>query len=139
MKLILKWSKEFIRYAIVGAVTNVSGFLLYVLLTTLGVTPILTISLFYPIHIGSAFYLNKKWSFSHEGRISALAIRYLISYIGCYILNVAALKYFDGYLGFSHVTVQAVAVLIIIPLLFVTQKLWVFREDAASILSTQAS
>lgn len=135
----MKWSKEFVRYAVVGAATNVFGFLLYVLLTTLGVSPVLTISIFYPIHIGVAFYLNKKWSFSHKGRITASAARYLISYIGCYVLNVAALKYFNGYWGFSHLLVQAVAVVVIVPLLFVTQKLWVFREAAASIPRAQAS
>lgn len=135
----MKWPKELIRYAAVGAATNGCGFLLYVLFTTLGVSPVLTISMFYPIHIGSAFYLNKKWSFSHEGRISTSAVRYLIAYLGCYALNVAALKYFNGYWGFSHVLVQVVAVVVIVPLLFVTQKLWVFREDAASIPSAQAS
>lgn len=137
--MLLKWSKEFVRYVVVGAATNVVGFLLYVLFTTLGVSPVLTISIFYPIHIGLAFFLNKKWTFSHEGRISTSAVRYLISYLGCYVLNVAVLKFFNGYWGFSHVLVQAVAVVVIVPLLFVTQKLWVFRENAASIPRTQAS
>ncbi len=132
----MKWSKEFIRYAVVGAVANVSGFLFYVLLTALGLSPILAVSMLYPTHIGLSFYLNKKWSFSHEGRISASSVRYLLSYLGCYILNVLTLEYFHGYFGFSHVIVQAVAVLVIVPLLFVTQKLWVFGEDGASISSS---
>jgi len=133
----LKWSKEFIRYACIGAATNVVGFLLYALFTTLSVSPVLTISIFYPIQIGSVFYLNKKWSFKHKGRISTSAIRFLISYVGCYVLNVAVLKYFNGYWGYSHLLVQAVVVVVIVPLLFVTQKLWVFREDATSILRVQ--
>lgn len=135
----MKWPEELVRYSAVGVATNVFGFLLYVLFTTLGVSPILMISISYPIHIGLAFYLNKKWSFTYEGRISASAVRYLISYIGCYILNVAALKYFYGYWGFSHVLVQAVAVVVIAPLLFVTQKFWVFRENAVSIPGAQAT
>lgn len=88
----MKWPKELIRYVAVGAAINVSGFLLYVLFTALGISPVLYISISYPIHIGLTFYLNKKWSFAHEGRISASAVKYLISYIGCYVLNVAALK-----------------------------------------------
>ena len=111
---------------------NGGGFLLYVLFTTLGVSPILTITLFYPVYIGLAFYLNKTWSFSHKGRISTSAIRYLIAYVGCYVLNVSMLKYFSGYLGFSPVLIQAIAVVVIVPLLFITQKLWVFRHDSAS-------
>ena len=133
----MKWSKEFIRYACVGAATNVVGFLLYALFTALDLSPVLTISIFYPIYIGLAFSLNKKWSFSHQGHISTSAVRYLIAYVGCYVLNVTALKYFNGYWGYSHLLVQAAAVVVIVPLLFLTQKLWVFRDDAASILRAQ--
>ena len=128
----MEWPKELIRFGAVGVVTNVSGFLFYVLFTALGISPILYISISYLIHIGLAFFLNKKWSFTYEGRISTSAVRYLISYIGCYVLNVAVLKYFYGYWDFSHVLVQAVAIVIITPLLFVAQKLWVFREDSVS-------
>ena len=55
----LKWSKEIIRYAIVGTVANVLGFLFYVLFTARGVSPVLTISILYPIQIGVAFFLRK--------------------------------------------------------------------------------
>lgn len=132
-------TREFTRYVIVGAAMNGGGFLLYVLFTTLGVSPIVTISLFYPIYIGLAFYLNKTWSFNHKGRVSTTAVRYLIAYIGCYLLNVSMLKYFSGYLGFSHLLIQALAVVVIVPLLFVTQKLWVFRDDSASKPTAEAS
>lgn len=134
----MKWPKELIRYAAVGAVTNGCGFLLYVLFTTLGVSPILTISMFYPLHIWSAFYLNKKWSFSHEGRISTSAVRYLIAYLGCYALNVSVLKFFSGYLGYSHLIVQAITIFVIALLLFLAQKHWVFKSRGSSIPHVQA-
>lgn len=129
----MKWPKELIRYAVVGIATNVYGFLFYVLFTTLGVSPVVYISISYPVHIGLAFCFNKKWSFRHKGSISTSAVRYLISYIGCYVLNVATLKYFYGYWGFNHILVQAAAVVIIAPLLFLIHKFWVFREDDVSI------
>jgi len=129
----MKYSKEFIRYACVGVATNVFGFLLYILFTTLGVSPILTISIFYPIFVILAFYLNKKWSFSHKGRVSTSALRYLIAYVGCYVVNVAMLKFFNGYLDYSHLVVQAFAVLILALLLFLTQKHWVFRVQGSTV------
>ena len=128
----MRWSKEFVRYAVIGATTNVFGFLLYVLFTTLGISPVLTISIFYPIHIGLAFFLNKKWTFSHEGRISNSAVKYLIAYLGCYVLNVYVLKFFSAYLGYSHLIVQAIAILVIAILLFLAQKYWVFRVRSSS-------
>lgn len=129
----MKWPKEFIRYAAVGVAANVCGFLLYALFTELGVSPVLTISIFYPVHIGIAFYLNKKWSFNFRGRLSASAVRYITAYVGCYVLNVAMLKFFNGYLGYSHLYVQAAAVVVIALLLFLIQKLWVFKERGHSV------
>lgn len=129
----MKWSKEFIRYAAVGAAANAVGFSLYVVFTTLGLSPVLTISIFYPLYIGLTFFLNKKWSFGHNGRISTSAVRYLIAYVGCYALNVSVLKFFFGYLGYSHLVVQAIAIPVIALLLFVTQKYWVFRHQGLSI------
>lgn len=128
----MKWPKEFIRYAVVGATANIFGFLLYALFTELGVSPVLTISIFYPVHIGIAFYFNKKWSFNFKGHIPASAVRYLTAYAGCYVLNVAMLKFFNGYLGYSHLIVQAIAIVVIALLLFLAQKFWVFRVQGAS-------
>ncbi len=129
----MKWSKEIVRYAAVGAAANFVGFSLYVVFTTLGLSPVLTISIFYPLYIGLTFFLNKKWSFNHNGRISTSAVRYLIAYVGCYALNVSVLKFFCGYLGYSHLVIQAIAIPVIALLLFVTQKYWVFRHQGISI------
>ncbi len=124
--------KQFIRYVIVGSFTNVAGFLLYTLVTSLGVSPILTISIFYLIYICLTFYFNKAWSFGHHGHLAVSAKKYLIVYCGSYILNVILLAYFNSYLGFSHLVVQAVALVPIALLLFVAQRYWVFRTQVIS-------
>lgn len=128
----MKWSKQFIRYAAVGVAANICGYLLFALFTELGVSPVLTISIFYPVHIGLAFYFNKKWSFRFQGHLSSSAVRYLIAYAGCYVLNVSMLKFFNGFLGYSHLIVQAAAIVIIAMLLFLAQKFWVFSKRSDS-------
>jgi putative flippase GtrA len=95
------------------------------------VSPALTISIFYPVQIGLAFYLNKKWSFRHKGRISTSAVKYLSLYIGCYALNVSVLTYFSEYLGYFPLFVLIMAAIAL--LLFLTQKYWVFRPRYISI------
>jgi putative flippase GtrA len=42
------------------------------------------------------------------------------------------LKFFNGYLGYSHLIVQAIAIVVIALLLFLAQKFWVFRVQGAS-------
>lgn len=132
-------SKELIRYGIVGAATNGFGYLIFIFFTiVLGVSPVLTITIFYPFFLFLGFYLNKKWSFSHKGHISKSVIRYLIAYLSCYVLNVAALKFFNEHLGYSHLIVQAMAVIVSALSLFTAQKYWVFRGQAISVPVGQA-
>jgi putative flippase GtrA len=126
-------TKQFTIYAMIGLTTNVLSYLGFALLTWLGLTPEGAISIIYPVHITLTFLLNKSWTFGHDGHIPASAVRYLIAYAACYVLNVAALKYFNGYCGHSHLLVQAAAVAVLVPLLFIAQKLWVFREAAATL------
>ena len=56
-------------------------------------------------------------------------VRFLIAYGFCYVINVALLALFADYLGFSHLIVQALAVVILACLLFILQRYWVFRRD----------
>jgi len=42
------------------------------------------------------------------------------------------LKFFNGYLGYSHLIVQAIAIVVIAVLLFLAQKMWVFRAQDGS-------
>jgi len=128
----LKWSKIFVRYAAVGVLANICWYLLFALFTELGVNPVLAISIFYPVHIGIAFYFNKKRSFRFQGHLSSSAIRHLIAYAGCYLLNVSMLKFFNGFLGYSHLIVQAAAIVIIALLFFLAQKFRVFRAPYSS-------
>lgn len=124
-------SRQFVRYVIVGTLTNVSGYLLYLFVTALGVSPILTISIFYPIYIGLAFYLHKTVSFGHKGQLTSSAVKYLVAYIGCYFLNVAMLAFFSDYLGVPHWLVQGCAVVFFALLLFVIQRYWIFASPVA--------
>ena len=106
-------------------------------LTTNAVSPVLMISMSYPIHIGLEFYPNKKWSFNHGGSIFTLAFSHLISYMGCYVLNVAVLKFFSGHVGYSHLVILTIAIIPIALLLFLAQEYCVFNNRNISIVHVQ--
>jgi putative flippase GtrA len=125
-----RWGGEFVRYLVVGVATNGGGYLLFALLTALGIGSVAAISILYPIQIALAFLLNKRWTFGHQGKTRATVVKYLVALVVCYLLNVAALKLFAGYLGFSHLIVQACALVVLGGLLFVAQRYWVFRPES---------
>jgi putative flippase GtrA len=96
----LNWRRQLFRYGVVGVGANAGAFLIYFIATALGSSPVVTITVLYPIQICVAFLLNKRWSFGHEGRLMTSVVKYLFAYAVCYLLNVAVLEAFVGYLGF---------------------------------------
>ena len=123
----LKWRKQLIRYGLVGATTNLGGYLLFYLLTLAGMRPVGAISIMYPVVIGMSYLLNRKWSFEFGEHWVWPAVKYLIAYAACYGLNAAAHEIFYERLGYNELVVQALAICVLILPLFLTLRYWVFR------------
>ena len=120
------WTKQLFRFAVVGVATNGGGFLLYYLFTRAGASPVVAISILYPLQIALSFVLNRRWSFAARDRWVVPAVKYLLAYAVCYGVNAAALAVFVDKLGAPHLAVQAIAIPVIAVLLFLAQRYWVF-------------
>jgi putative flippase GtrA len=118
---------QFIRYIVVGLVSNGIGYLLYLLLTTLGMGSKLTVSLLYIVGVLQTYVLNKKWTFTHHQKSDSVFFRYLIIYGLGYVINLGALFIFVDRLGNPHQLVQIAMMPIVAIFIFTIQKLWVFR------------
>jgi putative flippase GtrA len=118
--------KQLVRYAVVGIASNVAGYLAYLLITWLGVGPKLAMSCLYVLGATVSFIGNRRWTFSHEGSISASAVRFAIAHALGYLLNLSILLVFVDHLGFPHQLVQAVAIVVVALFLFVLFRLFVF-------------
>ena len=118
---------QFLRYALVGLVSNTIGYLLYLFLTTVGFGPKLTMSILYLGGVLQTFVFNKKWTFNNHGKLNVTLFRYISIYGIGYLINFAALIIFVDRLGYPHQLVQALIIPILALILFTLQKLWVFR------------
>jgi len=125
----MKWRTEFIRFALTGITTNALALCGFYLLVRVGIDPLIVVSIFYVLSVSIAFVLNKQWSFSHTGDLGMSAVRYVVAYFICYILNMFALDYFSKQQGYPPMIVQSIAVIIAAVLLFLAQKFWVFRSS----------
>jgi putative flippase GtrA len=119
------------RYAIVGIVTNVLGYLLYLGITALGLGPKKAMTILYVVGVLISFAGNRRWTFSHEGPVGASLLRFSIAHLAGYALNFAILFVFVDRFGYSHQVVQAVAIVIVAAWLFVAFRAFVFRSGAA--------
>jgi putative flippase GtrA len=121
-----RYLTQLFRYVIVGISSNGVGYLLYLLVTSLGVGPKITMSCLYFTGAVIGFFANRHITFSHQGRITSSLARYSIVHVVGYVLNFMLLFLFVDELGFPHQSVQAVAIFIVALFLFFMFKFFVF-------------
>jgi putative flippase GtrA len=122
---------ELARFGAVGVLSNVLLYFLYLAATALGTGHKSAMTLAYCIGVVQSFYLNRSWTFRHEGLARTALARYWAAYLAAYGLNLVLLLVLVDMAGLQHQLVQAVLTAVIAMLMFLTQKFWVFRIPSA--------
>ena len=117
--------RQIIRYGIVGVLNNSLGYLIYLAVTFMGLSPKLTITLFYPLGAYTAYLGHSKYSFSSQ-RNYLTALRYAFVYLIGYLVNFLLLYIFSDKLMYPHQIVQAAAIFVVAGILFLMLKFFVF-------------
>jgi putative flippase GtrA len=120
---------QLIRYGIVGVLSNLLAYLIYLGLTMVGLEPKLAMSLVYLLGIVQTFFLNKNWSFHFDGAMAPALFRYIIIYLLGYLINILTLLLLVDTLGFPHQWVMAGLIVFMALFFFVGQKFWAFRAS----------
>lgn len=120
--------RQLIRYSLVGVVSNLTIYFVYLLITHLGVEPKTAMTLMYIIGASIGFVGNRKWTFAHRGDPTRAALRYVLAHLFGYLLNFLILFTFVDRLGYAHQWVQAIAIIIVAGFLFIVFKYFVFEK-----------
>ena len=126
-----KTLRQFFIYALIGVLTNVLGYAIYLILTYLWGAPKLTMTALYFLGASMGFLANRRFTFRHEGGIGVTGVRYLLAQVVGYLLNLVLLLLFVDWFDFSHQIVQAIAIVIVAIFLFVVLRLFVFAPSLA--------
>jgi putative flippase GtrA len=121
--------RQLIRYGLVGVVSNLAIYFVYLLITYLGVEPKTAMTLVYIIGASIGFIGNRKWTFAHRGDSSSAALRYVLAHLLGYLLNFLILFTFVDRLGYAHQWVQAVAIIVVAGFLFIVFKYFIFAKQ----------
>lgn len=116
------------RYAFVGIVSNLAGYLVYLLVTYLGATPKITITLLYGVGAAIGYIGNRNFTFAHKGSFLGAGVRYFIAHFFGYFINLIILIIFVDHVGYAHQWVQAVAIFVVAGFLFIAFKFFVFTN-----------
>jgi len=129
---------EFTKFAVVGLASNGVLYVVYLLLTWVGIGPKTAMTLLFSIGTLQTFLFNKNWSFAYRKRDPGSFFRYVVVYFSAYCINLIALLVLVDHLGLRHEVVQAVTVLLLAAYLFGMQKFWVFRLSDQTTQTGQA-
>ena len=114
--------KQLTRYTLVGIVSNLFGYLVYLLITYLGATPKITMTLLYGVGATIGYLGNRNFAFSHKGSMLSSSIQYFIAHLFGYFINLAILIVYVDQLGYAHQWVQAIAIFGVAGFLFLAFK-----------------
>ena len=121
-------TQQVIRFGLVGLVSNALIYLIYIIITHVGVEPKKAMTVTYIVGVAIGFFGNRTWTFNHGGKLPSAALRYLIAHFFGYLLNLFILFLFVDLQGYTHQLVQAVAILVVAGYLFLASKYFVFSK-----------
>jgi putative flippase GtrA len=118
---------QFFRYALNGIAINFLGYLAYLFLTNLWGSPKLIMTALYLPSALITFFVNRRLTFQHDGKIGEAGLRFMLAQILGYLLNLFLLIILVDWLELPHQIVQAIAILIVAIFLFLMLRIFVFH------------
>jgi putative flippase GtrA len=128
---------QIISYAIIGIASNLVGYLAYLLLTFFLVEPKIAMTLVYLTGASVGYFGNRKWTFTHKGKMLPALMKYSLAHAFGYTINFIILYVFVDRMVYPHQAVQFVAILVVAGILFFLFKKLVFPQVASTTKSDQ--
>lgn len=126
MTSILSTLRQVIRYGVVGVLSNLLGYLIYLLITFFWLDPKVAVSILYPVGAATAYFGHSKYSFSYQGQGISPFLRYVAAHFVGYGVNILMLFMLSDKLMLPHQVVQASAIFVVGGILFLMFKYFVF-------------
>ena len=123
---------QFLRYGIVGIMSNAGGYFVYLLITWMGLEPKIAVSSLYLAGASIGFWGHRKWAFANShGSLNLTIVRYCAAHILGYSLNLTLIIIFVDHFGYPHQVIQAIAIATVAIFLFLIFKFFVFAPASS--------
>jgi putative flippase GtrA len=127
--------RQIIRYGVVGVLSNLLGYLIYLLITFYWLDPMVAVSLLYPVGAITAYFGHSKYAFAYQGKNTHALVRYIMAHSISYGVNLLMLYILWDKLKLPHQIVQAVAIFVCAGVLFLLFRYFVFPHSKIDQLS----
>ena len=120
---------QLFRYGLVGVVSNAIAFAAYLVITSLGVWPEVSMTIVYVVAAAVGFLGHRTLTFGHQGNVLGAGFRFVIAHVFGYSINLFILIAMVDKFGFAHQLVQAFAIFVVAGFLFLAFKFFVFTDN----------
>ena len=118
--------KQFAKYLVVGGLSNVLAYGLYLGVTSVGVSPVVGMSVIYVAASIASFTANRGWTFHSDGSLRGSALKYLLVQFLGYGTNLLILFCLYYILNIPHQSAQLIGIVIVSVELFLLNRYYVF-------------
>jgi dolichol-phosphate mannosyltransferase len=120
------WEK-LIKFGVVGASGYVVNLIVYTALLGIGAHKAAAVS--FVVSAANNYWWNRHWTFvGQKGDFALQGARFLVVSIAAFLVNQFWLFVFLDWLEMGKVVAQALAIILVMPLNFIGNKLWTFRR-----------
>lgn len=127
-------ANQLFRYWVVGMASNGLAYVIYLLITGLGVAPEATAAGLYLVGASSSYLGNYKWTFASKASHACALSKFAATHILGFSVQLVLISYLYRRAGLSHQLAQLVTVGCVAILLFLCFKYYVYpqRNDRSS-------
>jgi putative flippase GtrA len=115
------------KFGLVGLSGYVVNLVVYAALLGIGAHKAALIS--FVVSAANNYWWNRHWTFSEQkGHFGQQGLRFFVVAVGALIVNQIWLLIFLDWLGWGKIVSQAIAIVLVMPLNFLGNKLWSFKR-----------
>ncbi len=118
-------AQSFSRYVSVGAFSNITLYILYIVLTRLHVYPHVAMTITFVMGVLLSYFLNKNWSFASAKKSRGLVL-FSIIYVTAYFLQLGLFHVIYKQMGVPHEIAILISAGFIVLLIYASLRRWVF-------------
>tara|TARA_B100001939_G_scaffold727_1_gene684 strand:- start:1350 stop:1724 length:375 start_codon:yes stop_codon:yes gene_type:complete len=104
--------RKFISFGFVGVIQNLLGFVAYLILVSLSISPQVAVLILYPLGALISLYGNRRFTFRNSADKNFIIKFSSIYFLGL-LINLSIIQIFVSYYGYDYRLIQLIAMLLI--------------------------
>lgn len=122
-----KVARQLVRYGIAGAAVNLALYAVYLVFTALGLAPLVAATLVFALGIPMSLRAHRSFTFQVADVALSRKLLFAAGYVVGYVTQIGTLWALYHGLGLPHQVAQLIAMGVVAAVLFLFQKIFVFR------------